>query len=56
MYENEINGKIAIKRKEIEIETDPNKKSEMDRELQILNMRKQIFFFQNKIKQIKNGI
>ena len=56
MDENEINGKISIKQKEISVERDPNKKSEMDRELQILNMRKQIIFFQNKITQITSGM
>lgn len=55
MDENEINGKISIKQMEISVERDNKKKSEMNRELQILNMRKQIIFFQNKITQIKNG-
>ncbi|WP_158615141.1 hypothetical protein [Flavobacterium sp. GSP27] len=56
MDENEINGKISIKQREIAVERDTNKKSDMDQELQILYMRKQIIFFQNKITQIKNGM
>lgn len=40
--ENELNAKIQIKQKEIEVEDDFNKKHELQRQLQILNMRKQI--------------
>lgn len=56
MNENEINAKISLKRKEIEVHTEPNKKIELERELQILNLRKQIIFAQNKITQIRNGM
>ncbi|MDU8885207.1 hypothetical protein RXV94_03480 [Yeosuana sp. MJ-SS3] len=40
--ENDINDKIQIKQKEIEVEDDFNKKHELQRELQILTMRKEI--------------
>lgn len=56
MDQNEITGKINIKRVEISNERDPNKKMELQRELEILNLRKQIIFIQGKITQIKNSI
>jgi len=40
--ENDLTAKIQIKMKEIEVEDDFNKKHELNRELQILNMRKDI--------------
>lgn len=40
--ENELNDKIQIKQKEIEVEDDFTKKHELQRQLQILNMRKDI--------------
>lgn len=55
MEENEINGKISIKQKEISV-ADSIKKAELQKELEILNWRKQIIFAQNKITQIKNGM
>ncbi len=42
MEENDINKKIQIKQKEIEVEDDFNKKHELGRQLQILTMRKNI--------------
>lgn len=56
MDENNINGKIQLKQKEISIENDPEKKSKLQRELQILNFRKQIDFYRNKINQIRNSM
>ena len=50
MDENDINAKIQIKQKEIEVEDDFNKKHELNRELQILNMRKDI----EKTKELNN--
>ncbi|MGZ0014823.1 hypothetical protein [Yeosuana sp. AK3] len=40
--ENDLNAKIQIKQKEIEVEDDFNKKHELHRQLEILNMRKNI--------------
>lgn len=56
MDENQVNGSISVKQKEISVESDPTKKSELQKELEILNWRKQIIFSQNKITQIRNGM
>lgn len=49
MEENDIEGRIQIKNKEIQFETDPNKKAELQRDLEILNLRKQIETLKDKI-------
>ncbi len=54
--ENDINGKIQLKQKEISIENNPEKKSRLQQELQILNFRKQIDFYRNKITQIRSSL
>lgn len=54
MKNNELEGKIQVKQKEISVENDPVKKSNLQKELQILNFRKQINFYKNKITQIRN--
>ena len=56
MENNEIDGKIAVKQKEISVEQDPNKRAILQKDLQILNLRKQIISFQNRIEQIRSGI
>ena len=56
MGENIIDGKVVIKQKEIEVEIDPTKRSELRKELEILNLRKQLIFTRSKIKQIKNSM
>ncbi len=56
MDENDINGKLAVKQKEISVEKNPERKSRLQQELQILNWRKQIEFFKNKITQLKNSM
>lgn len=56
MDKNDVNGKIAVKQKEISVEIDSNKKTEMQKELQILLLRKEINFARQKIKQIKLGM
>lgn len=55
MDKNDVNGKIAVKQKEISVELDSNKKTEMQKELQVLLLRKEINFAMQKIKQIKLG-
>lgn len=50
MVENSIDGRIQIKNKEIQFETDPNKKAKLQRDLEILNLRKQIEALRNKIE------
>lgn len=53
---NTIGAKIEVKRKEISVENDFNKKARLQKELQILELRKQIISFQEKITQIRNGM
>jgi hypothetical protein len=50
MEENNIDGRIQIKKSEIQYETDPNKKAELQRDLEILNLRKQIETLKDKIE------
>ena len=52
----DINGKISVKQQEVNVERDPTKKARLQKELQILNFRKQIDFYREKIKQIQNGM
>lgn len=42
MNNDELDGKISVKRKQIEVETDSKKKYKMQQELQVLNLKKQI--------------
>ena len=51
--QNDINGKIALKQKEVSIEKDPNRKAQLQNELQILNFRKQIEEIKLKIKRLQ---
>lgn len=55
MENNEINAKIEVKRKEISVENDFNRKTKLQKELQILELRKQINSFQERIEQIRNS-
>lgn len=55
MEKNDIDGKIAIKQKEISVEHDPNKKAKLNNDLKILNLRKQIMTFQERIVQLRNS-
>ncbi len=55
MENDDINGKISVKQKEISIEQNPNKKAKLNNDLQILNLRKQIITFQKRIEQIRNS-
>ena len=56
MEENELNGKISVKMKQISVEKDSNIRGQMQKQLEILNLRKQIIFMNNKITQIINGM
>lgn len=56
MINTELQGKIQVKKTEIFAQKDPQKKSRLQQELQILNFRKQIDFYKNKITQIKNNM
>lgn len=42
MDDNKLDGKIAIKRKQVEVEKDQTKKYKLQQELQVLNLKKQI--------------
>jgi hypothetical protein len=48
-----LDDKIAVKRKQIEVENDPNKKALFNKQLQKLVIKKQIKFLQNRIEQLK---
>lgn len=56
MENNNIDGKIAIKNKEIQVEKDPNKKAQFQRELEILNLRKQIEILKSKIEYKRKNL
>lgn len=56
MENYDLDGKIAVKNKEIQVETDPNKKARFQRELEILNLRKQIESLKNKIEFKKKNL
>jgi len=56
MENNEIDGKIAVKQKEISVEKDQNKRNYLHKELQILNWKKMIVSFQEKITNLRNGM
>ena len=49
----EIDADIAIKQKQIEVEVDSTKKSDLQNQLQVLRVRKQIIGLQQRIEQLK---
>jgi len=50
---DDLNDKIAVKRKQIEVENDPDKKAEYNKQLQKLLIKKQIKVLQNRIEQLR---
>jgi|TARA_B110000211_G_scaffold234335_1_gene303562 hypothetical protein len=44
---------IAVKNKQIQVEVDPQKKAEYQKQLQVLHIRKQIIGLQTRIEQIR---
>ena len=50
---NDLDDKIAVKRKQIEVENDPNKKINYNKQLQKLLIKKQIKSLRNRIEQLK---
>lgn len=55
MDENEINNKIILKQKAIELEKDFNKKNELRQDLQILRLRLDIIQAKEKIVKLKGS-
>ncbi|MCG7501768.1 hypothetical protein MHM83_07780 [Tenacibaculum sp. Mcav3-52] len=53
MDKNEIENKIILKQKAIDLENDFNKKNELRKELQILQLRLDIIKTKEKIERIK---
>lgn len=49
----DINGKISIKQQEINLEKDQKRKYELQNQLQILNIRKQIEMLKTKIQRMQ---
>ena len=56
MENTDIDGKIVVKQTELNVEKDSNKRAILQKDLQILNLRKQIISFQERIQQIRNGM
>lgn len=56
MENNDIGARIEVKRKEISVEKDFNRKAKLQKELQILELRKQINSFQERIEQIRKSM
>lgn len=56
MKNNEISAKIELKRKEISLESDYLCKARLQKELQILELRKEIISFQERIEIIKKSM
>lgn len=56
MENNEIDGKIAVTQKKIAVEIDQNKRNYLQKELQILNWKKMIISFKEKISNLRNGM
>ena len=53
---DEIQGKIEVKRKEIQVEKDAAKKAELQNDLQVLLIKRQVEFLRARIKQLKNKV
>lgn len=53
MDKNEIRNKIILKQKEVDLESDQNKKNKLRRDLQILNLRLDIIETKEKIDRLK---
>lgn len=53
MEESDLNGRIAVKQKEVSVEQDPNKKAELQNQLKVLNFRKDIEDIKQKISRLK---
>lgn len=51
---NDLSADIAIKQKEIQVENDVTKKAELQKQLQVLQIRKQIEGLRQRIDQIRN--
>lgn len=48
----DLDDKIAVKRKQVEVENDPDKKAEYNKQLQKLMIKKQIKSLQKRIEQL----
>lgn len=54
MEEKNLDGRIDLKTKEIQLTQDPNMKRQLQNDLEILNLRKQIERLRNKIRYKQN--
>jgi hypothetical protein len=52
MDENNLNGKIAIMNKRIEVENDSNRKQELQKQLRKLQLQKEIVNIRKRIEQL----
>jgi len=55
MDKNEINNKIILKQKAVDLEKDFNKKNELRKDLQILRLRLDIIEAKEKIAKLKGS-
>ena len=51
---NTIDADIAVKLKEIQVQSDAEKKAKLQTQLQVLQIRKQIISLQQRIDQLKD--
>lgn len=54
-YINKMNNKIALKQKEISFERDTNRRQRLRKELNVLQLKKEIAVIRKKIKQLEGG-
>lgn len=52
--ENNYEDRIFLKNAELKVEKDPNRRAQIQRDLEILNIRKQIETLKDKIQRILN--
>jgi len=52
---DDINGKILVKQKQVQVEQDVDKKAEYQKQLKVLMIRKRIIDLQDRIENINNN-
>ncbi len=50
---DKIDADIAVKQKEIEVQQDGEKKAKLQKQLAVLQIRKQIISLQNRVEQLR---
>ncbi len=52
---NDLNNQITVLRTELNLEQDPSKKQELNKKLNILNLKKEIETIKKRIEQLSNS-